>query len=209
VSAARTARLGQNTGYGTASKRRKNQLFERERSKTVLVWESPDRRCVKPPRRRAALILIRGPAGPPFFDEARRLDSETQNVINVLKQLIRASNLRNRDIERRLGLSASYLSRLFTGKIELRFDHIVDIGKVLGLEVGEVFRFVYPYPKDPPSAGAVRLREVLSCLQADTALPPSTAYEARTEADLDRQLEQALWRVLLGVRFGGRDLGRE
>jgi transcriptional regulator with XRE-family HTH domain len=137
------------------------------------------------------------------------LDPEAQRVINVLKQLIRASGLRNRDIERRLGVSASYLSRLFTGNIELRFDHIVNIGQALGLEVGEVFRFVYPYPKDPPSASAVRLREILSCLQPGTALPPLTVYEARTEADLDQDLEQALWRVLLGVRFGVRDLGRE
>jgi transcriptional regulator with XRE-family HTH domain len=124
------------------------------------------------------------------------MNPETRHVVDVLKRLIRAADLRNRDVERRLGLSASYLSRLFAGNIELRFEHIVAIGGAIGLEPRDVFRFLYPYPKDPPTPAAARLREILNRLQPHPALPLFAVYTARTEADLDRHLERALWKVL-------------
>jgi transcriptional regulator with XRE-family HTH domain len=139
------------------------------------------------------------------------LDPETQHIINALKRVIRAAGFSNREVERRLGVSASYLSRLFSGNIVLRFDHLVAIGGALGLEPRELFHFIYPHPKDPPSPGAARLRELLSRFYPDGAVLPH--YTARTEDDLDQDLEKALWdalqRLTLLVRqlVGPNDLG--
>jgi transcriptional regulator with XRE-family HTH domain len=121
------------------------------------------------------------------------MDPETQHVIDVLKQLMRAARLSNRDVERQLGVGGSYLSRLFSGTLELRFEHIVELGRVLGLTPYEVFQFVYPYPKDPPSETLVRLRQMLGRFHP---LPPHPAYAASTPADLQRDLIRAVASVL-------------
>jgi transcriptional regulator with XRE-family HTH domain len=67
----------------------------------------------------------------------------------------------NRDVERKLGLSGSYLSRLFSGMIDLKVDHVVSIARVIGVEPEELFQLAFPRKKRSPSAGASRLRETL------------------------------------------------
>ncbi|HTQ80640.1 MAG TPA: hypothetical protein VMM92_11630 [Thermoanaerobaculia bacterium] len=119
---------------------------------------------------------------------------ENQHVIHVLKESIRAARLRNRDVERILGLSSSYLSRLFAGTIELRFEHIIDIGRAVGLEPFEIIHAIYPQPRNPPSPAMERLREVLRHLQPPPPPPPVWTPESR--AAFERNLERALWRTL-------------
>ncbi|HZF14181.1 MAG TPA: helix-turn-helix transcriptional regulator [Thermoanaerobaculia bacterium] len=121
------------------------------------------------------------------------MDPETQHVIDVLKQLMRAARLSNRDVERQLGVGGSYLSRLFAGTLELRFEHIVELGRVLGLAPHEFFQFVYPYPQDPPSETLVRLRQMLARLQP---VPAAPAYAAESAAALERDLTRAVASVL-------------
>src|SRR4051794_14496185 len=96
---------------------------------------------------------------------------EVQHMLTVLKTAMRVLGYTNRDVERKLGLSSSYLSRLFSGVIELRFEHIVDISHALGMELDEVLYFAYPYPKQPPTAGAARLRELMGNFQPAAAAP--------------------------------------
>src|SRR5207244_4341303 len=128
-----------------------------------------------------------------LLDSRFAMDPETQHVVDVLKRLIRAAGLSNRDVERKLGVGASYLSRLFSGTLELRFEHVVELGRVLGLAPYEVFQFVYPYPKEPPSETLVRLRQMLGRLQP---VPPAPAYAAETAAALERDLARAVASVL-------------
>lgn len=120
---------------------------------------------------------------------------ENQHAISVLKESIRAAGLRNRDVERILGLSSSYLSRLFAGTIELRFEHVVHIARAVGLEPFEIIHAIHPHPKEPPSPAMERLREILRHLQPPPPPPPTTwAPETRTE--FEQSLERALWRVV-------------
>jgi Helix-turn-helix len=124
---------------------------------------------------------------------------EIQHMLTVLKTAMRVLGYSNRDIERTLGLSASYLSRLFSGVIELRFEHIVDISRAMGLELEEVMYFAYPHPKQPPSAAAIRLREVTGSYQAPLGVQPQGAGSAAapTEEDLERLMTKTL-RKLFG-----------
>jgi transcriptional regulator with XRE-family HTH domain len=127
------------------------------------------------------------------------MNPETQHVIRVLKSAIRAANLRNRDVERTLGLSASYLSRLFAGTIELRFEHILKIAEAVGLKPFEIIHAIYPAPKDPPSEAMVHLQEILRHLKPPPPSPPEWTPELR--AAFEKRLETALWQALRRIRL--------
>jgi len=127
------------------------------------------------------------------------MNPETQHVIEVLKSAIRAAKLHNRDVERTLGLSSSYLSRLFAGTIELRFEHILKIAEVVGLQPFEIIQAIYPAPKDPPSEAMVRLQETLRHLKPPPPPPPGWTPEFR--AAFEKRLETVLWQALRRIRL--------
>ncbi|HEV2856580.1 MAG TPA: helix-turn-helix transcriptional regulator [Thermoanaerobaculia bacterium] len=96
---------------------------------------------------------------------------EADRVIGKLKVAIRLLGYTNREIERRLGYTPSYLTRLFSGQIELRFEHIVDIARAMGLTADEFFAFAYPPRSDQPSEAFQQLNDLLDELRP--APPPS------------------------------------
>jgi len=110
------------------------------------------------------------------------MDAEVQRLINILRTAMRVLGVTNRDIERKLGLSPSYLSRLFSGGIELKAEHLVQIPKAMGLQPAEFFHLAYPRRVQPGSRAAEQLRELLRDLQ-----PPP---EAPSGALTDEQMEQ-------------------
>jgi hypothetical protein len=123
-------------------------------------------------------------------------------MIMTMKTLMRILGFRNADIERKLGWSVSYLSRLYSGGIELRFEHIVDISGALGLRPEEVFRFAYPDMGEEPSEAAMRVRATTSSLGGVRlpASPPAAAAQEppppppMTEADVERIVARTLRR---------------
>lgn len=120
-------------------------------------------------------------------------------MLSVLKTAMRVLGYTNRDVERKLGLSSSYLSRLFSGVIELRFEHIVDIARAIGLEPEEILHFAYPHPKEPPSEAATRLREVTGSfrLSPPAQAPAPPPQPAPTEEELEKLMLRTL-RKLFG-----------
>jgi len=119
----------------------------------------------------------------------------------TLKTLMRILGFRNADVERKLGWSVSYLSRLYSGGIELRFEHIVDIAGALGLRQEEVFRFAYPDLNDEPSEAARQVRQATASLggirlPAAPAEPEAPRPPALTEADVERIVAKTLRRFL-------------
>jgi len=87
--------------------------------------------------------------------------AEVRRLRTMLKTAMKVLGFTNRDVERKLGLSGSYLSRLFSGMIDLKVDHVVAIARVIGVEPEELFQLAFPRKKRVPSAGAARLRETL------------------------------------------------
>ena len=131
----------------------------------------------------------------------RCMKPETQHVIQILRTAMRVLGMTNREIERRLGVSGGYLTRLFGGAMELRFEHIVDISRAMGLEPEEVFQLLYPQPRNPPTEAAQRLREALSPMQPAAPAPASVLQPAEGEAGLsssfDMELERRMQRIFL------------
>lgn len=122
------------------------------------------------------------------------MNADTGHMLGVLKTAMRVLGFSNRDVERKLGLSASYLSRLFSGTIELRFEHVVNIARAIGMTPEEIFAFAYP-PREAPTAAASKLRELVGALQP--AAPPAAAPATPSEEDLERLMAKTL-RKLLG-----------
>ncbi len=119
----------------------------------------------------------------------------------TMKTLMRILGYRNADLERKLGWSVSYLSRLYSGGIELRFEHIVDIARGLELTPEEVFRFAYPESGEPPSEAASRVRSATASL-GGYRLPAATPQEppppppSLTTSDVERIVVKTLRRFL-------------
>jgi transcriptional regulator with XRE-family HTH domain len=109
---------------------------------------------------------------------------ENRHVLDVIKATMRLLGLSNRDLERQLNLSGSYLSRLFSGDMELRFDHIVALAREMGLGHDELLRLAYPEPREPPGEAAQQIRASLG--------QSSPAPIDPDHAKLTRSLERAL-----------------
>ena len=132
----------------------------------------------------------------------------------MLKTAMKVLGFTNRDVERKLGLSGSYLSRLFSGMIDLKVDHVVAISKVVGIEPEEMFQIAFPRKRKTPSAAAVRLRETLEEYQRtgnapwggslnlseldfeEPDKPAPTAAEEKGNSDLELALEKMMAKAL-------------
>jgi transcriptional regulator with XRE-family HTH domain len=120
---------------------------------------------------------------------------ETQHMLTVLKTAIRVLGYTYNDIAQKLGLSSGYLSRLFSGKIELKFDHIVALSRALGFEPEEIFQLAYPTPKNPPSRTAQRYRALTA--GAEPIVPgPTPGAPLSSEEDLERLIANTLRKLL-------------
>jgi transcriptional regulator with XRE-family HTH domain len=108
----------------------------------------------------------------PLYDRAW-MDPETQRLINLLKVSLRILGISNREVARRLGMSPSYVSKLFSGASPLRVDHLISVCRAAGMEPAEFFAIAYPLPATKPSLTASRLRELLQSV----SLPPLPAKE--------------------------------
>jgi transcriptional regulator with XRE-family HTH domain len=127
-------------------------------------------------------------------------------IIRRLKTAMRLLGFTNREIERRLGYTPSYLTRLLSGEIELRFEHVVEIASAMGMTAEEFFQFAYPVRAVERSEPAIQLEEVLAELR------PGRHLEWTKE--LEQTIARLLWENLekivgppdrdpekMGVRF--------
>lgn len=149
------------------------------------------------------------------------MNTETEHMIGTLKTLMRILGFRNSDIERKLGWSVSYLSRLYSGGIELRFEHIVDIARALEMRPQEIFRFAYPDVDEPPSDSARRVRQATASLSGRPlaapqpqqpmvvqAPPPAGLSESEVERIVIRTMRRMLSEGSADDRDRDRDRGR-
>lgn len=95
-------------------------------------------------------------------------DDQTQGLVSLLKTLIRFSSTNNRAIEKELGFSGGYLSRLLSGKIEIKIQHILAILKLIELEPHEFFSMAFPADRKEPSPLLRHLQRVMPQLVPST-----------------------------------------
>lgn len=121
---------------------------------------------------------------------------EVKHVADTLRTAIKVLGYSVRDIEKKLGYSQGYLSRVFSGAIELKVDHVVDIAYALKMAPEEILAFVYPHLKDPPSQAAWDLwQRVGGKVPTGTFRLRKMSDEEAAEERLERSLRRALGRV--------------
>ena len=122
---------------------------------------------------------------------------ETEHIIQVIRSAMRVLGFTNREVERRLGVSGGYLTRLFGGIMELRFEHIVDIARAIGLEPQELFELVYPQPRKPPTEAAQRIRETFGPAQPLEPAVPAARMEPPKDEESLEAVEQGMERMMM------------
>ncbi|HVT19475.1 MAG TPA: hypothetical protein VHQ90_25260 [Thermoanaerobaculia bacterium] len=75
--------------------------------------------------------------------------AEVERAREVLRHLIELSGMSQRDVEKRLVErgSGTDITRLLSGRLELKLRHVVDISRVLGIHPLEFFRMVFREPE--------------------------------------------------------------
>ncbi len=130
-------------------------------------------------------------------------NAEILRILDLLRTLIRILGLSNREIERRVGFSPSYLSRLFGNYLELKYEHVLEISRALGITPREFFELAYPDNAETPTESMKRIRGVLQNMQPlrpAVEIPPKPTPGLSAE-EVERKIQEALRQVF-------QDLGR-
>jgi transcriptional regulator with XRE-family HTH domain len=127
-------------------------------------------------------------------------NEEIVRIAAALRTAIRLSGISHRQVERELGLSTGYLTRILAGQVELRVRHVLDVCRVIGLSPDRFFGALFPLQDGPESMS--RLERGLAQLHPAPGRPappmgePSagTSGDARSRpvSELLRRLRQAL-----------------
>jgi transcriptional regulator with XRE-family HTH domain len=132
------------------------------------------------------------------------MNEEIKRLLSVLRTAMKILDITNREVEKKLGLSYGYLSRLFAGTIELKIEHILDICQAIGLRPAEFFHLAYPRVQVPGTPAAARLRDVLQGFQPapgeaepDASLPPGVTHE-----EIERMMLVSLRKLLAEMGRG-------
>jgi transcriptional regulator with XRE-family HTH domain len=127
-------------------------------------------------------------------------EDEVVRLTNLLSAAVKFSNITQREVERKLSLSSGSLSRLFSGGIELKIKHILDVCEVIGFPPSRFFRAAYPQ-RDEESGDAWRLQRLLEQLHPGKDREPLRAADEEQEpaamanpsqADIERMVMAAL-----------------
>jgi transcriptional regulator with XRE-family HTH domain len=123
---------------------------------------------------------------------------EIVRIAAALRTAIRLSGISHRQVERELGLSTGYLTRILAGQVELRVRHVLEVCRVIGLSPDRFFGALFP-PQDGPES-MTRLERGLAQLHPPLERPvpsppdPASSSESRPKKvpELMRRLRQTL-----------------
>lgn len=73
--------------------------------------------------------------------------NEQSRALHHLRELLEDSDLRQRDVEDRLGWTRGYLSQLLSGRVELRLRHLEAVLEALDVAPAEYFGVLFPTPQ--------------------------------------------------------------
>lgn len=91
------------------------------------------------------------------------IDDEVRRATKLLETVMQASGLTRKDLDQKLGAGPGYVSQVLTGRMELKFRHILAILHALDVEPSVYFQTLYP--ENRPASDAVVMEEFLRRFQ--------------------------------------------
>jgi lambda repressor-like predicted transcriptional regulator len=141
---------------------------------------------------------------------------EVQRLLTLLRAAIKSTGPSYQALVRQLGLSPNYLSRLFSGTIDLKVEQVVTISRAIGLEPAEIFQLAFPKPRRAMTPAGERFKTALEeyvrtgvapwgkkinlvGVELEEAPSPSSRRQDTNSSDLEVALEKLMAKTLLKV----------
>jgi transcriptional regulator with XRE-family HTH domain len=120
------------------------------------------------------------------------IDDEVRRATKLLETVMQAAGLTRKDLDQKLGAGPGYVSQVLTGRMELKFRHILAILRALEVDPSVFFQTLYPESR--PSSDAVVMEEFLKRFQklgfgGKQDPPPSPSLDPR---ELERLVQNAV-----------------
>ncbi len=126
------------------------------------------------------------------------IEDEVRRATKLLETVMQAAGLTRKELDQRLGAGPGYISQVLTGRMELKFRHILAILRALDVEPSVFFQTLYP--GDRASSDQVVMEEFLKRFQKlgfGGGLPPQPP--AVDPQELERLVQSAV-RAALGEK---------
>lgn len=136
------------------------------------------------------------------------IDDEVRRATKLLETVMQAAGLTRKDLDQRLGAGPGYVSQVLTGRMELKFRHILAILRALEVEPGVFFQTLYP--ENRTATDTVVMEEFLRRFQklGFGNQPPPPPTPALDPQELERMIQNAV-RTALAVSPTGEETAPE
>jgi len=134
------------------------------------------------------------------------IDDEVRRATKLLETVMQAAGLTRKDLDQKLGAGPGYVSQVLTGRMELKFRHILAILHALEVEPSVFFQTLYP--ENRPSTDAVVMEEFLRRFQRlGFGATPAPAAPSLDPQELEKMIQNAVRAALTGVASSGPAAG--
>jgi transcriptional regulator with XRE-family HTH domain len=119
------------------------------------------------------------------------IDDEVRRATKLLETVMQAAGLTRKDLDQKLGAGPGYVSQVLTGRMELKFRHVLAILRALEVEPSVFFQTLYP--ENRPSTDAVVMEEFLRRFQRlGFGAPPAPAAPSLDPQELEKLIQSAV-----------------
>lgn len=126
------------------------------------------------------------------------INDDLRRCAKMLESVVRMSGMSARQLEERLDYGAGTVTRLFSGKIELKLRHILLILEEVGIPPSQFFREAFSdedeRPLSDPEMASRLLKLIDRHAQSRPTPPPMATAGGISDEDLDRRILEALSR---------------
>jgi transcriptional regulator with XRE-family HTH domain len=119
------------------------------------------------------------------------VEDEVRRATKLLETVMQAAGLTRKELDQRLGSGPGYVSQVLTGRMELKFRHVLAILRALDVDPSVFFQTLYP--GDRSSSDQVVLEEFLKRFQKlGFGASPPPQPPAVDPQELERLVESAV-----------------
>lgn len=119
------------------------------------------------------------------------IEDEVRRATKLLETVMQAAGLTRKELDQRLGAGPGYVSQVLTGRMELKFRHVLAILRALDVEPNVFFQTLYP--ENRAVSDQAVMEEFLKRFQklgfGGSAPPPPPAIDSQ---ELERLIQSAV-----------------